>query len=498
MSMQFRAEPKSPNAASNRGLRIGVLIVAYNAVTTLAPVLKRIPEEVWNNVEEVVVFDDASRDATYELAVGYQLTTKLEKLRVIKNPSNLGYGGNQKAGYKYFLEKGFDVVVLLHGDGQYAPEILHHLYGPIVRGEAHAVFGSRMLSDYGGPLRGGMPFYKYAGNKILSIFENHALGMSLSEFHSGYRAYDLHALEKISMERMTDDFHFDTEIIIKLNHQGFKIAEVPIPTFYGDEICYVNGLKYARDIVNAVRRYKATVGSNRRYPEFSEYFIEYPLKKSRWSSHTVAQQLVGTNHRILDVGCGDGYVAAALKQNGNDVVGIDIIPAPSRRDALSGYYCADLEKGLPQAVATLPKFEKVLLLDVLQHLHHPETILRQTSSVLGENGRVIVSIPNVANLTIRLKLLFGGFAYSDRGILDRRHLRFFTRTTARDAIEGCGLRVTKVRATVMPVEFPLNLRSDGILARALYATLAAFTKLMPGLFSYQWVFEGVPRTGARL
>ena len=139
---------------------------------------------------------------------------------VLKHPRNLGYGGNQKAGYRYFIEKGFDIVVLLHGDGQYAPEILAQLYSPLVAGEADAVFGSRMMRTYGGPLKGGMPLYKYVGNRILTILENRALGMNLTEFHSGYRAYNLHALAQLDFSRMTNDFHFDTEIIVKLHHQA--------------------------------------------------------------------------------------------------------------------------------------------------------------------------------------------------------------------------------------------------------------------------------------
>src|SRR5204862_5572409 len=128
------------------------------------------------------------------------------------------------------------------------PEILSHMYHPIVDGQAQAVFGSRMMTTYGGPLKGGMPLYKYAGNRILTSIENRSLGLTLTEFHSGYRAYDLHAIKKIDFTQMTDDFHFDTEIIIKLHHQGYKIKEVPIPTYYGTEICYVNGMKYARDV----------------------------------------------------------------------------------------------------------------------------------------------------------------------------------------------------------------------------------------------------------
>ncbi|HEX2620423.1 MAG TPA: glycosyltransferase family 2 protein, partial [Phototrophicaceae bacterium] len=159
--------------------KIGILIVAYNAVSTLIQVLNRIPEHVWQDVDEVVVFDDASQDNTYELALEYKQTCNKTKLTVFRNQVNLGYGGNQKVGYQYLMSRGMDVVVMLHGDGQYAPEMLEHLYMPIVLGETDVVFGSRMMGDYGGPLKGGMPLYKYLGNRILSIFENLATGLKL-------------------------------------------------------------------------------------------------------------------------------------------------------------------------------------------------------------------------------------------------------------------------------------------------------------------------------
>lgn len=258
--------------ADNRGKRIAVLIVAYNAVTTLAQVLKRIPQPVWRSVEQVVVFDDSSHDPTYELAVGCKHAYGLDKLHAVRHSRNLGYGGNQKAGFRYLLSRGFDVVVLLHGDGQYAPEFLAHVYHPIVTGSADAVFGSRMLPDYGGPLKGGMPLYKYLGNKILTYIENKVLGLNLSEFHSGYRAYSMAALRQIDLSEMTDDFHFDTEIIIKLHHQNFRIVEVPIPTYYGQEICYVNGIKYAYNVLRALYRYRRTIRGRACYQEFREYF----------------------------------------------------------------------------------------------------------------------------------------------------------------------------------------------------------------------------------
>lgn len=476
--------------AGNCGKRIGILIVTYNALTTLTKVLKRIPPNVWKNVEEIAVFDDASQDATYELALGIKTLRQVDKLQVISNRKNLGYGGNQKQGYSYFLQKGFDAVVLLHGDGQYAPEILSMIYSPIVRGEADAVFGSRMMRKYGGALRGGMPVYKYVGNRILSGFENRMLGLDLTEFHSGYRAYNLHALKKIDLSRMTDDFHFDTEIIIKLNHQGYRIKEVPIPTYYGRELCYVNGLKYARDVVRAVRRYKQTCESIQRFPEFQEYFIHYPIKRSKHSSHDYAIQMTGLNHNVLDIGCGAGFFANELVKRENKVTGIDSLPLKEASSSLERYIQADLRRGLQMSVRKLRgrRFDRVLLLDVLEHLESPERVLRECHDLLQPDGRIIVSLPNVANISVRLMLLLGRFDYQSRGIMDCTHLRFYTTKTARRLLEESGYKIVQRKYTVMPLELPLGLSANNVVMIALNRILSLLTRMWPGLFAYQTVF----------
>jgi 2-polyprenyl-3-methyl-5-hydroxy-6-metoxy-1,4-benzoquinol methylase len=488
----FRIGPLQDDsaAADCRGRRIGILIVTFNALSTLVPVLKRITPNVWRNVEEVVIFDDASQDATFELAVGLKTLCDLAKLRVLRHPKNLGYGGNQKAGYLDFIQKSFDVVVLLHGDGQYAPEILARMYEPIVRGEADAVFGSRMMKMYGGPLKGGMPLYKYIGNRVLTYLENRALGMNLTEFHSGYRAYSVDALRAIDFRAMTDDFHFDTEIIIKLQHQRFRIVEVPIPTYYGSEICYVNGLRYAKDVLRAVRRYKQTCRSVWRAPEFTEYFVHYPLKVMRHSSHDYARRLVGADQEVLDIGCGEGALAAELKANGNRIVGIDSLPAVPETAGLDQYLSADLDRGIGPVLGRLggKKFDCVLLLDVLEHLRQPELLLQQCRSVLRDNGRLIVSLPNVANITVRLSLLAGRFSYTERGILDRTHVRFFTLRSARQLLEQNGWDIVGRRTTVMPFELAIGLSPTGLIARMLNQLLAAATRLWPSLLGYQAVF----------
>jgi 2-polyprenyl-3-methyl-5-hydroxy-6-metoxy-1,4-benzoquinol methylase len=481
---------KSDPRALNHGKRIGILVVAYNAVTTLAKVLNRIPPDAWQNVAEVAVMDDASQDSTYELALGYKSVSQSEKLHVVRHPQNKGYGGNQKAGYQYFIDKGFDVVVLLHGDGQYAPEILSHLYHPIVTGEADAVFGSRMMKQFGGPLKGGMPLYKYAGNRILTAVENRALGLNLTEFHSGYRAYSVSALKQIDFSKMTDDFHFDTEIIIKLHHQGFRIAEVPIPTYYGDEICYVNGMKYALDVTKALRRYKRTVRSIEKFPEFSEYWTHYPIKESKYSSHYYLRNWVGSRQKILDVGCGEGFQAAEVSELGNQVTGIDLVQQPKCRASMQQYVRADLGMGLKPSVPELieREFDKILLMDVIEHLPKPERVLGDCRDLLSEKGQVILSLPNVANITVRLSLLLGRFEYTERGILDKTHSRFYTRKTARRLIKDCGFEIVRETMTVMPVELVLGLSPTKLPMKIIGGLLAFATKLLPGLLGYQSMF----------
>jgi glycosyltransferase involved in cell wall biosynthesis len=230
--------------------RLLVFVVAYNAEHTLQNVLSRISPSLADDYDvEILAIDDASADRTFE--VGHQIKTGKSlpfPLRVLLNPVNQGYGGNQKIGYHYALKNNFDFVALLHGDGQYAPEALPELLKPLTEGSADAVFGSRMLTQ-GAAIKGGMPLYKFLGNKILTWCQNRLLHTVFSEFHSGYRVYSTAALKTIPFDRNTNDFHFNTEIIIQLLIVGMRVRELPIPTYYGDEICHVNGIKYAWNII---------------------------------------------------------------------------------------------------------------------------------------------------------------------------------------------------------------------------------------------------------
>ena len=315
-----------------------IFIVAYEAAETIVPVLERIPSDLPLGPTEILIIDDASNDATFEKSLSFvEEKYKNYPVTILKNPRNQGYGGNQKLGFRYAIEKGFDFVLLLHGDGQYAPESMPSLLIPFENDEIDAVFGSRMLSAFGA-LRGGMPLYKYFGNKILTFLQNLMLGSKLSEFHSGYRAYRVSALEKIPFETNANAFHFDTEIIIQLLLAKSIIKEVPIPTFYGDEICRVNGLKYAWDIILAtfVSRLQAICICYRRQFDLTELDTKkhYKPKFGFPSSHQSAFEHIKPESAVLDLGCGHGYFAAKLKSDKNcRIIGVDKIDSIQEKRA---------------------------------------------------------------------------------------------------------------------------------------------------------------------
>jgi glycosyltransferase involved in cell wall biosynthesis len=469
--------------------RIGIHVVAYNAAATLAHVLDRIPRDFAERISDVLVFDDHSDDSTYLVGLGYQQTTDLP-LHVFRNESNRGYGGNQKAGYRWAIDNGLDIIVLLHGDGQYAPEILPELVAPLEHDEADAVFGSRMMID-GAARRGGMPRYKYVGNKILSRIQNRAAGSALSEWHSGYRAYSVAALRDIPFESNSNGFDFDTQIILELLEAKKRIAEIPIPTYYGDEISRVNGLGYARDVVRHVMRYRAHkmgFGSGER--AFASQ--EYELKQGVNSSHRQISKWLTTKQpmRVLDLGCSSGLLAAEIRALGHTVVGVDVDELDGVRGRVDEFVRADLSLGIPHGAGN--DYDVVLAADILEHVPHPEVLLRDAVSVLRSGGSMIACVPNIGHWYPRARIAAGRFTYERRGILDRGHLRFFTRRTFVALARESGLDVTRFAAVGVPFEVLDRGGSAGtggpaVRAAAKLDRLA--TKVWPTMFGYQMIFE---------
>lgn len=466
--------------------KIILCIVAYDAESTLHTVLDRIPPEVRKKVAEVAVFDDESKDETFRVAKDYQTShPDFGNFYLYRNSHNLGYGGNQKRGYRYCIEKGYDIVVLLHGDGQYAPEALPALLKPLEEGRADAVFGSRMMIP-GAALKGGMPLYKYVGNKILTFFENRVLGMNLTEFHSGYRLYSVEALKQVPFERNTNDFHFDTEIIVQFHAKKLRITEIPIPTYYGGEICHVNGIKYAMDVAIAVVQYKLHELGVIHCPKYAVAPMRYRFKQDRHSSHgQVAALIPPSGQRILDIGSGPSELSRLLKKEGNRIVGVDRSFAEEGDSGLEQKIVRDLEKDFDLPFGR--EFDIILFLDVLEHLTNPAALLGKARKYLKPGGKVIFSVPNVAHWSVRFSLLLGHFRYAERGILDKTHLHFYTLRTFRQLLRENNYKIVREGATPLPLldSFPIL---GSPLLRWIHWIDVVLTSLWKTLFGYQFLF----------
>jgi 2-polyprenyl-3-methyl-5-hydroxy-6-metoxy-1,4-benzoquinol methylase len=344
------------------------------------------------------------------------------------------------------------------------------------------------MMEPGAARRGGMPFYKYVGNKLLTRFENRLLGTSLSEFHSGYRAYNVEALKSIPFERNSDGFNFDTQIIIQLIDAGKTIAEVPIPTYYGDEICYVNGLQYARDVSADVVRYRlAKLGFLS--DDLGSVGAEYALKAGERSSHAVILRWLEQMPpgRILDLGCSGGLLSERARGLGHRVVGVDRVELPELAGRVDAFIEADLDQGLPAAVEHEGPFDVVLAGDVLEHLRDPGLVLEQVRRVMVPRGALLVSVPNFGHWYVRARALLGIFDYDQRGLLDSTHVRFFTRRSIERLLRRTGFNIVRRETTGLPLEV---VRGEGGRGTGLIDMLdRATVAIRPTLFGYQFAYH---------
>jgi glycosyltransferase involved in cell wall biosynthesis len=486
--------------ATQREPRIGVVVVAYNASSTLAKVLDRIPDDVRIRLESVLVCDDHSDDDTHEVALRYQQSQPEFPLVVHRREVNLGYGGNQKEAYRWAIDQELDIVVLLHGDGQYAPESMDDLLAPVVAGDCDVVLGSRMLVP-GAARNGGMPMYKYVGNRILTTTENHVVGLHLSEWHSGYRAYRVDALKAIPYETNSDGFDFDTQIIVQLYESGSTFTEVPIPTYYGDEICYVDGIAYARDVTRHALRYRMhKMGLGRGELAFAD--SSYQLKLECDSSHTRILTWMSERapSKVLDVGCSAGVLGGLLRQQGHHVTAVDVDAVDGVDEAVDRFIAVNLEHGLADDVGSV--FEVVIAADVLEHMRRPDLLLAEIDSCLAPDGVLIASVPNFAHWYARVRVAAGRFDYDRRGILDRTHLRFFTRRSFERLVHEEGFKILRCEAVGLPLEVARrggaaegsrSRERQGLLQRVAERLNRWSVRMWPTLFAYQYVYELAPK-----
>ncbi len=247
-------------------LKVVVVLPAYNAAQTLEDTYREIPMDI---VDEVVLVDDASHDDTLSIA------RRLGIRHIIRHERNQGYGGNQKSCYRKALELNADIVLMLHPDYQYTPKLIPAMVSIIGSGLYPVVLGSRILGK--GALRGGMPYYKYAANRALTLVQNWLCGEKLSEYHTGYRAFSAEVLQSLPLDRNSDDFVFDNQMLSQIIYAGYGIAEITCPTRYfaaASSINFRRSVQYGLGVLKvSLMHFLQRKGLGR----FSLYRFERPL-----------------------------------------------------------------------------------------------------------------------------------------------------------------------------------------------------------------------------
>ncbi|MES2330109.1 MAG: bifunctional glycosyltransferase/class I SAM-dependent methyltransferase [Bacteroidota bacterium] len=478
--------PNSPNC------RIGIFVIAYNAESHIEKTLSRIPEAVWNMLTVVYIIDDCSSDDTTLKALSFN-NEHTGKIVVIRNRVNLRYGGNQKLGYQWAIDQQLDIVVMLHADGQYAPEFLEQMYTPIMNNEADVVIGSRMMTQKTA-LLGGMPKYKYYGNIILTKMQIALTGLKLSEYHSGYRAYRVKFLKSIPFWENSNEWHFDTQILLQNYQVKARIKEFAIPTYYGDEICRVNGMSYAFNCVITSfgfllyrrgiyysRKYDVNLKGQRYFDKFDDPYSSHSIIYKYLLEHGVKGK------KILELGVGDASLTKRLKANGAVIDGVefDKVYIEQAEPFCERIYSGDLDK-----IETLnldTDYDIIVAADILEHLIDPEYVLSKLKTNLKKDGLLVVSLPNVANIYVRMSLLFGQFNYHSKGLFDKTHLHFYTISTASSMLAKTGWKIIGKNITAIPlaIVFPfLRLTIFRWILQLFYGV----TRLFKGLFGYQSLF----------
>jgi 2-polyprenyl-3-methyl-5-hydroxy-6-metoxy-1,4-benzoquinol methylase len=489
----------------NTNKKLLILITAYNVESFIKEVVDRIPHSLLSKKYDysILIIDDKSKDKTREVVQEIKAVNSHLKIKYLFNKVNQGYGGNQKIGYHYAIKNKFDYVLLLHGDGQYAPEKILDILEPFETFSCDAVQGSRMINKLSA-LKGGMPIYKFIGNIFLTYIQNLITKIGLSEFHSGYRAYKIKSLMDIPFELNSNYFHFDTEILLQLKMLNRKIYEIPIPTFYGKEISTLNSINYGFAILKTTLKYhfqKYSILYERKY-DLKNFYNQrerereggggcgndddkYVSKLEFYSTHSFAYSLIKNNSKVLSLGCGHCHIEKELREKKNCYIhGVDNL-LNNNIKKLDLYEIVDLDH---YKFEFKNNYDFILLLDVIEHLHNPENFLKLLNDKISQNpkSKLLISTPNVANIFIRLMLLFGYFNYGKRGILDKTHARLFTKDSFIKILEENNFRINSI--SYIPIPIPLVIKNRFICN--IFMNMQKYMNILFGkLFSFQIFIE---------
>jgi 2-polyprenyl-3-methyl-5-hydroxy-6-metoxy-1,4-benzoquinol methylase len=469
-------------------IKLLILIISYKTAKNLVETIYGIPENIFLKYDtEILIIDDASKDDTFESIDKLLRNWNKCKITFLENPEFLGYGGNLKLGYEYSIINDYFIVLHFWGSGKYYIENIDKLIEPIIEENYDVVLGSRFISNLIHSFE-GIPILKYIGIKILNNIENLILKKKLTDYHSGLRAFQTKTLKLIHYKYNSNDLIFDTEILFQLFQINANIKEIKIKSDYSKDLMYNRGLKYFFNVIGEVITYlihNINLNYKRKYdPKNTNSY--YDIKLNYKSSHSVTIDLIPDNSTVIDIGCGEGYVAKELKNKNCYVVGLD--KGNYDNNNFSKFISWDLDlTSLPQDLKT---FDYILLLDIIEHLKSPEYFIDMLRDLVNINKpQVIISVPNIGFFITRLALFFGQFNYGKVGILDRTHTRLFTFRSLKELLNQSGYK--NIKTIGIPAPYPKAIGLNKI-SRFLLWINSILIKLNKNIFSYQILVMAQP------
>ncbi len=458
-----------------------ICIHAHEAAAQIESALSQVPASLFGRCDvHFMIVDDASTDAGAQTAARWLRDHNVANAEVFRNRFPQGYGGCRKLFGRYGLNAGYKFIITMSAGQPRAAGTLESLIELRQQTGADVIVGSLPASGC-----------RKDGRRVMTYLLNKLTGLDLAEYPSGYQGCSARFLQAVPFEICANDCRYDTQILLQAHYVNAKIIELPISASANDEVCHINSLNLLREILH-YRLHRMGVLCSLKYRNLDN--TRYSDKThTLYSSHQLALADVRkiSPARVLDIGCGPGYVALECEKMGATVTGIDTHhPLPGM---MTHFAEADLNVGC------LPVdpfgFDVVLMLDVLEHLQDPEQFLlrlrnRAETPLSPEHGvRMIITTPNVAFLPVRLNLFFGRFNYAERGILDITHTRLFTRNSLKRMLQDCGYEIETISAVGAPFAAVIGGRTG----HCLQFCAQALARIMPTLFAFQFLVRCSPK-----
>jgi len=478
--------------------RFGLFLCDYSDADAILKTLTRIPNELADSLEEVVVMvGRASGDAlTGSQALQDFRDSGPFKLQFHRPPRdrNPGFGALRKAAFEYALRKSFDQIILMRGDAGHPPERLPELVQLGLDNPARFVLaipsptssGTADSSPSPGATRDARQLPK--SGRLSAFFLNRILGMKLTDYRTSFRLYPCSALARIPFQLASDGPLFDTEIILQLRALGILIHEAPLAGLDSgirrEDDAVVGAMTALRTAIG-YRLHQLHITRDGRY--LVDHDIHYTLKHSGTGSHAQIISAITGGSTVLDLGCSNGLLARPLLEKDVRVTGVDAGTGEKLASELAEYYQRDLE--LPLELPHERVFDYVVCADVIEHLRNRTQLLRGARRYLKPEGRLIISTPNIALWFYRLSLLVGRFEYGARGVLDETHVHLYTGATFRREIERAGFTILEERVTSLPFEVVFESTGRSRLIRGLESAYHMLARVWPSMFAYQNILE---------